>query len=194
MRVLILDNFDSFTYNLVDYFRQLGSGVRVVRNTASMDEVNAEDFDQLVLSPGPATPSESGNLMEVIASYHQCRPIFGVCLGHQALAEFFGGTLKNIMPVHGKAVDIQHDGRGVFWGIEQDVAVARYHSWAVSAVPRDMEVSSFTRDGVIMGIRHRKWPIEGVQFHPESVLTMRNAAGIRMIRNVVEGRIGNNAR
>lgn len=190
MRVLVLDNFDSFTFNLVDYFRSLGSVVTVVRNTTSMERLREEVFDLLVLSPGPALPKDSGNLMQVIDYYYWQKPIFGVCLGHQAIAEYFGGELENIQPMHGKAFEIRHDGKGVFSGIEQGVEVARYHSWAVSNVPQEMEVSAVSSDGVVMGIRHQQWPIEGVQFHPESVLTMRNDAGIRMIRNVVEGKLG----
>jgi anthranilate synthase/aminodeoxychorismate synthase-like glutamine amidotransferase len=190
MKVLVLDNFDSFTFNLVDYFRSLGSEVTVVRNTTSMGRLRGEVFDLLVLSPGPALPKDSGNLMQVIDYYHCQKPILGVCLGHQAIAEYFGGVLENIQPMHGKAVEIQHDGKGIFSGMEQGIEVARYHSWAVSNVPQEMEVSAVSSDGVVMGIRHQRWPIEGVQFHPESVLTMRNDAGIRMIQNVVEGKLG----
>jgi carbamoylphosphate synthase small subunit len=189
MKVLVLDNFDSFTYNLVDYFRSLGSEVCVIRNTATVERIKSELFDVLVLSPGPALPKDSGNLMEVIDMFHQQKPILGVCLGHQALAEYFGGELENIMPMHGKAVELQHDGKGVFWGLEQDIEVARYHSWAVAKVPGVMKASAYSRDGVVMGIRHQRLPIEGVQFHPESVLTMRNNVGIRMIQNIVSGRL-----
>ncbi len=189
MKVLVLDNFDSFTYNLVDFFRQLGCQVKTYRNTVPVPVIASEDFDLLVLSPGPSVPSQAGNMMAVIDTFYRTKPILGVCLGHQALIEFFGGTLANIAPVHGKAVPIEHDGRGVFTGIEQGVDVARYHSWAGEVIPPDLEVSARSGDGVVMGIRHKKLPIEGIQFHPESVLTMKNNAGMRMLRNVVEGRL-----
>ncbi len=189
MKILVLDNFDSFTYNLVDYFRQLGCTVKVYRNTADPEVLAQEDFDLLVLSPGPSVPRNAGNLMAVIAKFHQTKPILGVCLGHQALIEFFGGSLANIAPVHGKAVPIQHDGRGIFTGLEPNCQVARYHSWAAETVSSDFEVSARSADGVVMAIRHKRLPIEGIQFHPESVLSMTNAAGMRMLRNVVEGRM-----
>ena len=189
MKILVLDNFDSFTYNLVDFFRQLGCPVKTYRNTVPVEVIAAEDFDLLVLSPGPSVPRQAGNMMAVIAHFYQKKPILGVCLGHQALIEFFGGTICNIAPVHGKAVPITHDGRGVFTQIEQNVDVARYHSWAGDLIPPELEVTARSGDGVIMGVRHKRLPIEGIQFHPESVLTMKNNAGMRMLRNVVEGRL-----
>jgi len=189
MKILVLDNFDSFTYNLVDYFRQLGCQVKVYRNTADPETLAQEDFDLLVLSPGPSVPRKAGNLMAVINRFYQTKPILGVCLGHQALIEFFGGRLANIAPVHGKAVAIQHDGRGIFTGLEPDCRVARYHSWAAETVPPDFEVSARSADAVVMAIRHKRLPIEGIQFHPESVLSMHKSAGMRMLRNVVEGRM-----
>jgi anthranilate synthase/phosphoribosyltransferase len=187
--ILMLDNFDSFTYNLVDYFRQLGCEVKVYRNTAPLEALEEEPFDMLVLSPGPALPRQAGNMMAVIERFYREKPILGVCLGHQALIEFFGGTLLNVAPVHGKSAKIEHDGRGVFSGIEQGCEVARYHSWAGDLIPSELEVSARSSDGVVMGIRHRRLPIEGVQFHPESVLSMKNQVGMRMLRNVVEGRM-----
>lgn len=187
--ILVLDNFDSFTYNLVDFFRQLGCQVKVYRNTADPETLAKEVFDLLVLSPGPSVPRNAGNLMQVIARFYREKPILGVCLGHQALIEHFGGTLANIAPVHGKAVPIEHDGRGIFTGLEQQCLVARYHSWAGALIPPDFEVTARSGDGVVMGIRHKKYPIEGIQFHPESVLSMKNSAGMRMLRNVVEGRL-----
>ena len=194
MKILMLDNFDSFTYNLVDYFRQLGCMVKVYRNTVDPEVLAQEDFDLLVLSPGPSVPRNAGNLMAVIARFHQTKPILGVCLGHQALIEFFGGSLANIAPVHGKAVAIQHDGRGIFTGLEPHCQVARYHSWAAEVVPSDFEVSASSSDNVVMAVRHKRLPIEGIQFHPESVLSMTNAAGMRMLRNVVEGRLASGNR
>ena len=194
MKVLLLDNFDSFTYNLVDFFRQLGCTVKVYRNTADPEVLAQVDFDLLVLSPGPSVPRNAGNLMAVIARFYQHKPILGVCLGHQALIEFFGGHLANIAPVHGKSVPIEHDGRGIFTGLEQGCHIARYHSWAGVNIPSDFEVSARSADGVVMGIRHKRLPIEGIQFHPESVLSMKNGVGMRMLRNVVEGRIASGNR
>ncbi|MEO6040112.1 MAG: anthranilate phosphoribosyltransferase [Saprospiraceae bacterium] len=189
MKILMLDNFDSFTYNLVDYFRQLGCSVKVYRNTVEPEVLAQEDFDLLVLSPGPSVPRNAGNLMAIIGRFYQTKPILGVCLGHQALIEFFGGSLANIAPVHGKAVPIRHDGRGIFTNLEPDCRVARYHSWAAETIPPDFEVTARSSDEVVMAIRHKRLPIEGIQFHPESVLSMGNAAGMRMLRNVVEGRL-----
>jgi len=188
-KILMLDNFDSFTYNLVDFFRQLGCEVKVYRNTAPLEALEKEDFDLLVLSPGPSVPRNAGNLMAVIARFCQKKPILGVCLGHQALIEHFGGTLANIAPVHGKSVPIEHDGRGIFTGIEQQCTVARYHSWAGEQIPAEFEVTARSADGVVMGVRHKRLPIEGIQFHPESVLSMKNGNGMKMLRNVVEGRM-----
>jgi anthranilate synthase/phosphoribosyltransferase len=187
--VLMLDNFDSFTYNLVDFFRQLGCEVKVYRNTVELAVLENVSFDLLVLSPGPSVPRNAGNLMQVIERFYREKPILGVCLGHQALIEFFGGTLANVSPVHGKAVVIEHDGRGVFTGIEQGCEVARYHSWAGDVIPSEFEVTARSADGVVMAVRHKSLPIEGIQFHPESVLTMKNQTGMRMLRNVVLGRM-----
>ena len=189
MNILVLDNFDSFTYNLVDFFRTLGCTVKVFRNTTPVEVLEEQSFDLLVLSPGPSVPRQAGNMMAVIDRFYHEKPILGVCLGHQALVEFFGGSIANIAPVHGKAVPISHDGRGIFTGIEQQVDVARYHSWAAEVMPSELEVTARTNDGVVMALRHKKLPIEGIQFHPESVLTMKNNAGMRMLRNVVEGRL-----
>ncbi|HOY03746.1 MAG TPA: anthranilate phosphoribosyltransferase [Saprospiraceae bacterium] len=194
MKILLLDNFDSFTYNLVDFFRQLGCTVKVYRNTADPEALAQVDFDLLVLSPGPSIPRNAGNMMAVIAKFYQTKPILGVCLGHQALIEFFGGTLANIAPVHGKSVPIEHDGRGIFTGLEQGCHIARYHSWAGVQIPAEFEVSARSSDGVVMAIRHKRLPIEGIQFHPESVLSMKNNVGMRMLRNVVEGRIASGNR
>ncbi|MCK6691039.1 MAG: anthranilate phosphoribosyltransferase [Thermoanaerobaculia bacterium] len=188
-RVLMLDNFDSFTYNLVDFFRQLGCPVKVYRNTADPESIAREDFDLLVLSPGPSVPRNAGNLMKVIARFHREKPILGVCLGHQALVEFFGGTLENIAPVHGKSVPVGHDGRGIFAGLEPEIRVARYHSWAAKDIPSELEVSARAADGTVMAVRHKHLPVEGIQFHPESVLSMYNNVGMRLLQNVAAGRL-----
>jgi anthranilate synthase/phosphoribosyltransferase len=187
--ILLIDNFDSFTYNLVDFFRQLGCTVKVFRNTTDPAVLVQENFDLLVLSPGPSVPKNAGNLLAIIAQFYQSKPILGVCLGHQALIEFFGGSLANIAPVHGKSVPLIHDGRGIFSGLEPNCLVARYHSWAADALPAEMEVSASAQDGTVMGIRHKSLPIEGIQFHPESVLSMKNNAGMRMLQNVLDGRL-----
>jgi len=192
--ILMLDNFDSFTYNLVDFFRQLGCEVKVYRNTVEPETLAQVEFDLLVLSPGPSVPRNAGNMMQIIGRFHREKPILGVCLGHQALIEFFGGTLANIAPVHGKAVSIEHDGRGIFTRLEQGCEVARYHSWAGDAIPSEFEVSARSGDGVVMAVRHKRLPIEGIQFHPESVLSMKNQVGMRMLRNVVEGRMASGNR
>jgi len=192
--ILMLDNFDSFTYNLVDFFRQLGCIVKVYRNTVEPEVLTEVEFDLLVLSPGPSVPRNAGNMMQIIGKFYREKPILGVCLGHQALIEFFGGTISNIAPVHGKAVPIDHDGRGIFTGLEPGCEVARYHSWAGDTIPPEFEVSARSADGVVMAVRHKRLPIEGIQFHPESVLTMKNQAGMRMLRNVVEGRMASGNR
>jgi anthranilate synthase/phosphoribosyltransferase len=194
MTILLIDNLDSFTYNLVDFFRQLGCAVKVYRNTASPETLADEHFDLLVLSPGPSVPGRAGNLMGIIGHFYRNKPILGVCLGHQALIEFFGGTLANIAPVHGKSVPIRHDTRGIFTGLPQDCCVARYHSWAGDSIPPELEVSARAHDGTIMAVRHKRLPIEGIQFHPESVLSMKDRVGMHLLRNVVSGRLASGNR
>lgn len=184
----MIDNFDSFTYNIVDYFKVLGCEVKVYRNTINVRELELEDFDLLVLSPGPSVPKNAGNLFEIIAKFHQTKPIFGICLGHQALIEFFGGKLKFLPPQHGKADFIVHDGKSIYAGLKETIEIARYHSLAAETVPDIFEVSARSQDGTVMSIRHKSLPIEGVQYHPESVLSMRDDAGMTIIKNVVEGR------
>lgn len=192
--ILLLDNFDSFTYNLVDFFRLLGCQVRVFRNTTPIEVLDRENFDLLVLSPGPSVPHRAGNLMQVIGHFYRKKPILGVCLGHQALIEFFGGSLENIAPVHGKSEPVEHDGRSIFTGLEPQLRVARYHSWAAQTIPAELEVSARAADGTVMAVRHKRLPIEGIQFHPESVLSMHNDGGMRLLRNVVEGRLASGNR
>ena len=185
----MIDNFDSFTYNIVDYFRVLGCEVKVFRNTVSPKQLEQEDFDLLVLSPGPSVPKNAGNLFEIIGKFYQTKPIFGICLGHQALVEFFGGTLKFLPPQHGKADWIIPDGQTIYSGLESRIEIARYHSLAAEKVPNVFEISARSQDGTIMSIRHKSLPIEGVQFHPESVLSMRDDVGMRLMKNVVKGLI-----
>jgi anthranilate synthase/aminodeoxychorismate synthase-like glutamine amidotransferase len=182
-RVLVIDNYDSFTYNLVQYLGELGAQLEVVRNDrASVDELLERRPDRVVVSPGPCTPNEAGISLEVVRRFPEAGiPLLGVCLGHQSLAQAFGGTVVRHEPVHGKTTVVEHDGRTIFEGLESPLTVGRYHSLVVAPgdLPDCFEVSA-RGGGVLMGIRHRELPAEGVQFHPESVLT---EAGMRMIEN-----------
>ncbi len=173
MRVLVLDNYDSFTYNLVQYLGELGAEVEVVRNDrASVDELLAGGYERCVVSPGPCTPDDAGITLEAVRRMPEAGvPTLGVCLGHQALAQAFGGRVILHPPVHGKASTIEHDGRTIFTGLSSPLRVGRYHSLVVDPELPDCLEASAQGDGVLMGVRHRKLPAEGVQFHPESVLT-----------------------
>jgi len=189
--VLVIDNYDSFTYNLVQYLGELGADVQVMRNdVVSLDEVAATKPDRIVISPGPGRPEQAGVTMSVIRQLGQTTPVLGVCLGHQAIGAVFGGSVVRAgVPMHGKISTIEHDGRGVFHGISGPFPASRYHSLVVSDadLPADLEVSARTReDGIIMGLRHRTWPVHGVQFHPESILT---GEGHRILRNFLEDRL-----
>jgi anthranilate synthase/aminodeoxychorismate synthase-like glutamine amidotransferase len=182
MRVLIVDNYDSFTYNLVQYLGELGAELDVVRNDAvSVDELVDRGADRAVVSPGPCTPDEAGVSLEAIPALASAGvPVLGVCLGHQAMAQAFGGRVVRGEPVHGKTASIDHDGRTIFRGLESPLVAGRYHSLVVDPdLPDSLEVSARSGD-TIMGIRHRSLPCEGVQFHPESVLT---ADGKALLRN-----------
>ncbi|HXN38071.1 MAG TPA: aminodeoxychorismate/anthranilate synthase component II [Solirubrobacteraceae bacterium] len=173
MRVLVLDNYDSFTYNLVQYLGELGGDVHVVRNDrASVDELLAGGYERCVVSPGPCTPEQAGITLELVRRMPEAGvPTLGVCLGHQALAQAFGGRWKLNEPVHGKATSIEHDGRTVFAGLSCPLTVGRYHSLVVDSQLPDCLEESARGGGVLMALRHRELPAEGVQFHPESVLT-----------------------
>jgi anthranilate synthase/aminodeoxychorismate synthase-like glutamine amidotransferase len=173
MKVLVLDNYDSFTYNLVQYLGELGADVVAVRNDrASVDELLASGYERCVISPGPCTPNEAGITLELVRRMPEAGvPTLGVCLGHQALAQAFGGRVKLNAPVHGKATTIEHDGRTIFRGLRSPLSVGRYHSLIVDAELPDCLEESARGGGVVMGVRHRELPAEGVQFHPESVLT-----------------------
>lgn len=184
-KIFLLDNFDSFTFNLVDYFRRLGCEVFVYRNNVDPAKVEEIDPDLIVFSPGPSVPKNAGNMMKIIDLYHQRYPMFGVCLGHEALIEYFGGSLKFVKPVHGKSSDIHHDGKSVFRRIDQDFRAGRYHSLCADEVPDCFEVSAEC-ENLVMAVRHKDLPIEGVQFHPESVLTMKGENGFKMIENLVK--------
>ena len=173
MKVIVIDNYDSFTYNLVHYLEELNCGVTVKRN----DEVNIEDiqkFDKVVLSPGPGIPSEAGLSKEIILRYFKSKSILGVCLGHQAIAEVFGGELLNLKKVfHGVATDINIvKSDPIFLGLPNTLKVGRYHSWVVKEpVPSDLEVIAIDENGQVMALKHKKYSVWGVQFHPESILT-----------------------
>jgi anthranilate synthase component 2 len=178
--LLMIDNYDSFTYNLVQYFGELGEQVRVVRNDEmTVPEIAALGADRIVLSPGPCTPDEAGVCLELLQAMKGKVPILGVCLGHQAIGQAFGGKVvhaKTLM--HGKTSMIHHEGRGVFAGLPSPFEATRYHSLAIerASCPHDLEVTAWTEDGEIMGVRHRSLPVEGVQFHPESILTQHGHA------------------
>jgi anthranilate synthase/aminodeoxychorismate synthase-like glutamine amidotransferase len=186
-RVLVVDNYDSFTYNLVQYLGELGAELDVVRNdVAQVEELLERQPDRVVVSPGPCTPAEAGISMDAMRRFPEAGiPTLGVCLGHQSLAQTFGGTVIRHLPVHGKTTEIEHDGQGVYRGLPETVTVGRYHSLVVAEddLPDAFVVTS-RGGGVIQGIRHRELPVEGVQFHPESVLTDR---GQDMLRNFLTG-------
>lgn len=190
-KILLVDNYDSFTYNLVQAFRELGAGVEVIRN----DERAVEDAARsgpthLVISPGPGRPQGAGISVDLVAKMLEQIPILGVCLGHQALATALGGEVVAATALmHGKSSPVYHDGRTLYEGLPNPFDAGRYHSLAVTedALPADLAVSAYTSDGEIMGVRHRSLPVEGVQFHPESVLTPE---GQRLLRNFLELRPG----
>ena len=182
MKVLVIDNYDSFTYNLVQYLGELGAEVEVVRNDVeSVEELLARKPDRVVVSPGPCTPAEAGVSVEVIKAFAEGgTPVLGVCLGHQSLVEAFGGKVVVGDPIHGKDAEVEHDGRTVFAGLESPLRAGRYHSLVADPdLPADLELSASLED-VVMAVRHRSLPAEGVQFHPESVLTPR---GPELLRN-----------
>ncbi|MEN6347385.1 MAG: aminodeoxychorismate/anthranilate synthase component II [Armatimonadia bacterium] len=185
--LLLIDNYDSFTYNLVQYFAQLGEEVRVYRNDKiTVEQVEDAKPDLLVISPGPCTPAEAGISMPLIQHMAGKVPILGVCLGHQSIGQVFGGEVKRAdRLMHGKSSPIHHDGKGVFAGLPNPFDAIRYHSLLVmrDSLPACLEISAETDQGEIMGLRHREYPIEGVQFHPESIMT---GPGMDLLRNFVQ--------
>ena len=190
--VLVIDNYDSFTYNLVQYLGELGADIQVVRNDASsLEAIAASRPERIVISPGPGRPEQAGVTMEVIRQLGTTTPILGVCLGHQAIGAAFGGSVvRAAVPMHGKTSTIEHDGRGVFTGIDGPFVASRYHSLIVSdeGLPAALEIAARTKeDHTIMGLRHRNLPIHGVQFHPESILT---GEGRTLLRNFLSGSMG----
>jgi anthranilate synthase/aminodeoxychorismate synthase-like glutamine amidotransferase len=180
--VLVIDNYDSFTYNLVQYLGELGAELDVVRNDVEDPAALLERRpDRLIVSPGPCTPNEAGVSVDVMRRFPEAGiPALGVCLGHQSLAQAFGGTVVRHVPVHGKTTEIEHDGEGVFAGLESPLTVGRYHSLVVAPDLPDVLRVTATGDGVIMAVQHRELPATGVQFHPESVLT---PDGKQLLRN-----------
>ena len=189
--LLMIDNYDSFTFNLVQYLGELGADVLVHRNDAlTLDQIEAWAPDHIVISPGPCTPNEAGISVELIRRFAGKIPILGVCLGHQAIGQAFGGTIARAGRVmHGKLDQVMHDGAGVFEGIASPVTVTRYHSLAIAhdSLPACLTVTARTDDGEIMGVRHVQHAVEGVQFHPEAILTEH---GHEMLRNFLSGRSG----
>jgi para-aminobenzoate synthetase component II len=185
--LLVIDNYDSFTYNLVQYLGELGAELDVRRNNEiGIEEIESNNYEKIVISPGPGTPNDAGISLQVIEKFAGRIPILGVCLGHQAIGQVFGGrVIRGPLPVHGKSVEICHDGRTIFEGLEYRFKAGRYHSLVVEreTLPNSLEVSATTPDGLIMGLRHRTMKIEGVQFHPESILTTE---GKRLLANFLK--------
>jgi para-aminobenzoate synthetase component 2 len=182
--ILVIDNYDSFTYNLVQYLGELGADLEVVRNDqTTVEAIEKQAPERIVISPGPKTPSEAGICLEVIQAFSGRIPILGVCLGHQAIGQAFGGrVIRAPELMHGKTSEIQHDGKTIFQGLPNPFSATRYHSLIVerSNLPTCLEISATTSDGLIMGLRHKEMKVEGVQFHPESVLTN---AGKQLLSN-----------
>ncbi len=187
-RIFMIDNYDSFTYNLVQELGELGAHVEVARNDAfALDDVSDAAPDGIVVSPGPGTPLDAGRSTEVIAAFGDTIPLLGVCLGHQCIAHVFGGQVVSAPELlHGKTSQIHHDGTGVFAGLANPFVATRYHSLIVADddLPQVLTVTARTAGGLIMGLRHRSLPVEGVQFHPESILT---GVGMELLRNFVHG-------
>jgi len=185
--ILLLDNYDSFTYNLAQYLGQMGQDLEICRNDqVTLDEIQDLRPERIVISPGPCTPKEAGISVPLIQRFAGKIPILGVCLGHQAIGAAFGGRVIRAQKImHGKTSEIQHDGKTIFWDLPQQFVATRYHSLIVErkSLPGTLEISAETADGTIMGLRHRKLRVEGVQFHPESILT---SAGFRLLENFLE--------
>jgi len=174
LSILLLDNYDSFTYNLYQYLCELGADVEVARNDEiTLDEIAAKKLDGIVISPGPSRPENAGISMAVIERFGPTMPILGVCLGHQSIGLVYGGEVVTVEPVHGKKSAVDHRGVGCFEGLPTPVDAGRYHSLAIArdSLPEVLELTATSADGLVMGIRHREYPVEGIQFHPESILT-----------------------
>jgi len=182
--IIVIDNYDSFTYNLVQYLGEMGEELRVFRNNrVSLEEIESLKPTHIVISPGPGIPSDAGISEKVIEYFHKTIPILGVCLGHQGIGEVFGGKIVRAPSLmHGKVSSIFHDGKTLFHGVPQGFPATRYHSLVVTDIPPCLEISAQTKDKVVMGLRHREYPVEGIQFHPESILTV---VGKQLLGNFV---------
>jgi anthranilate synthase/aminodeoxychorismate synthase-like glutamine amidotransferase len=195
--ILMIDNYDSFTYNLVQYLGQLGEEVVVRRNDAiTLDEIEALAPEAIFLSPGPCSPERAGISVETVRQFHRRIPIMGVCLGHQAIGHAFGGRIVRADRImHGKTSPILNDGRTIFEGLASPFPAGRYHSLLVEqeTLPECLEVSAKTEEGEIMGLRHKRWPVEGIQFHPESILTPGGKRIIKNFLNLLDRKRGCNA-
>lgn len=182
--ILVIDNYDSFTYNLVQHVGELGAQMQVYRNDAlHVEEIERLQPEKIIISPGPCTPNEAGISMDVIRTFGPCTPILGVCLGHQSIGQVYGGTVcRAPYLMHGKVSEIHHRGEGLFAGLPSPMTATRYHSLIVArdGLPETLEITAESPDGLIMGLRHREYPVMGVQFHPESILTTE---GKRLLRN-----------
>lgn len=183
--ILLIDNYDSFTFNLVDYFYQLGEKCEVVENDRIPKDIDIGTYNAVVLSPGPGRPQETSGLMKFIDQYHKAIPFLGICLGHQALATYFGATLDHaIKPMHGKISNIKNDNTGIFRTIPAQFKVVRYHSLVCSDLPEYLHVNATTNEGEIMAFYHSEYPICGIQFHPEAALT---EYGLKLLNNWING-------
>ena len=183
--IVVIDNYDSFTYNLVQYLGELGEELRVFRNNKiTLEEIERLKPQRIVISPGPGVPSDAGIAEDVVRFFHKSMPILGVCLGHQAIGEVFGGKiLRAPTLMHGKISEIFHDSKSLFTGLPQGFPATRYHSLMVSEIPPCLQISAETKDGVVMGLRHRDFPTEGIQFHPESIMTV---VGKNLLKNFLK--------
>jgi len=183
--ILVIDNYDSFTYNLVQYLGELGEELRVYRNNKiSLEEIERMKAERIVISPGPGTPADAGITEDIVRHFHKSTPILGVCLGHQAIGEVFGGKIVRAPTLmHGKVSEIFHDNKGLFTGIPQGFPATRYHSLMVTQIPTTLEISAETKDGLVMGLRHREFPTEGIQFHCESIMTV---VGKNLLKNFLK--------
>ena len=186
--LIVIDNYDSFTYNLVQYLGELGQEIQVFRNDqVTLDEIRALNPDHIVISPGPGDPNDGGISLDVLREFGPTIPIFGVCLGHQCIGQAYGGKVTRAPRLmHGKVSKVYHNGDGVFSGVPSPFNATRYHSLIVEEpIPDDLEVTAFTSQGEVMGVRHKEYPTVGVQFHPESILTEH---GKRILQNFLDGR------
>ncbi|KAA3659372.1 MAG: aminodeoxychorismate/anthranilate synthase component II [Chloroflexi bacterium] len=186
--LVVIDNYDSFTYNLVQYFGELGQEIKVFRNDqVTVDEIRALNPDHIVISPGPGEPDDGGVSLEVLKELGATTPILGVCLGHQCIGQAYGGeVVRAPRLMHGKTSNVYHEGKGLFFGVPSPFQATRYHSLIVEEpMPDVLEVTAFTRNGEVMGVRHKEHPVVGVQFHPESILTEH---GKRILQNFLDGR------